>query len=119
MPFPAQPQQYSNSDSQLPSVTLHPKILPHEALQPFFRVSLFSVPCSLIPGEVMIRQILEVFFLAQVVTEAVVESSEKAIKDATDQLQQMFAPSRHNTRNGNHRVEAAVEATKKDYEQVV
>jgi hypothetical protein len=67
----------------------------------------------------MIRQILEVFFLAQVVTEAVVESSEKAIKDATDQLQQMFAPSRHNTRNGNHRVEAAVEATKKDYEQVV
>jgi len=68
----------------------------------------------------MIRQILEVFFLAQVVTEAVVESSEKAIKDATDQLQQMFKPSgRRDSYNGNHRVEEAVEATKRDYEQVV
>jgi len=67
----------------------------------------------------MIRQILEVFFLAQVVTEAVVESSEKAIKDATDQLQHMFKPARRDSYNGNHRVEAAVETTKRDYEQVV
>jgi len=67
----------------------------------------------------MIRQILEVFFLAQVVTEAVVENSEKAIKDATESIQQMFKPAERNSNNGNHRVEAAVETTKRDYEQVV
>jgi hypothetical protein len=67
----------------------------------------------------MIRQILEVFFLAQVVTEAVIESSEKAIKNATDQLQQAFKTAKHESAEGNHRVEAAVEATKKDCEQVV
>jgi hypothetical protein len=67
----------------------------------------------------MIRQILEVFFLAQVVTEAVIESSEKALKNATDQLQHVFKTAKHESVEGNHRVEAAVEATMKDYEQVV
>jgi hypothetical protein len=67
----------------------------------------------------MIRQILEVFFLAQVITEAVVEGSEKAIKDAGNQLQKAFKTVRHDSFEGNHRVEAAAEATKRDYEQVV
>lgn len=67
----------------------------------------------------MIRQILEVFFLAQVVTEAVVEESEKALKNATDQLQDAFNTVKYETSNGNHRVEAAVKTTKKDYERVV
>jgi hypothetical protein len=67
----------------------------------------------------MIRQILEVFFLAQVVTEAIVENSEKAMKDASKQVEQVLKTAKQDSVKGNHRVEAAVEATMRDYEQVV
>ena len=67
----------------------------------------------------MIRQILEVFFLAQVVTETIIENSEKALKDATKQVEQVLKTAKHDSVKSNHRVEAAVEATVRDYEQVV
>lgn len=67
----------------------------------------------------MIRQILEAYFFAQVVTEVVIENSEKAIKETGEQIEQTLKNIRHDALEGNPRVEAALEATKREYDQVV
>jgi hypothetical protein len=70
----------------------------------------------------MLRQILQVFFFAQVVTESIVEEATRQFQTAGKQWHEFSANGKngkHNGSTGNHYIDEAAAAAAKDCEKVV
>src|ERR1700734_3920144 len=62
----------------------------------------------------MLRQILEVFFFVQVVTESVVEETTKQFDTASKQWQEFCANGKSHSHNGNDRISEVTQTSAKE-----